>query len=103
MFEVVLRLFTLQAISVHPMIYWGMGVVWVAMLLATWSSIKGLPVSAGRRWFWLLLVVLVPIVGLFLYLMRCLVTADYGFMKFLVGPPSHVKKALRAPEKNTHA
>ena len=102
MFEVVLRLFTLQAISVHPMIYWGMGLVWITMLLAAWSSIKSLPVGAGVRWFWLLLVVCVPILGLFLYLMRCFICADYGFVKFMVGPPSHVKKALRAHGKNTN-
>jgi|APTNR8051073442_1049403.scaffolds.fasta_scaffold04687_5 hypothetical protein len=98
--ETIIRFFLLEPINEHPLIFWGMVVVWLMLLGACMMSLRqqfGLSVSG--RWVWFLVILLLPVVGMALYLLRCIVMADYSFLKFLFGPPSRVKKSMQSPGK----
>lgn len=94
--ETIIRFFTIQPLNEHPLIYWGLLVAWLILLGATMASIRVQPISLTMRWVWLVLVVLVPVVGMYLYLIRCLICADYSFMKFVFGPPAKAKEKFVA-------
>lgn len=87
----ILRFFTFEVMNIHPMIYWGLLVVWCLMLVATFASIGSQAMSPLAKLFWSC-VVLVPIVGLFLYLIFCLTRVDYSFMAFLRGSSGDVRQ-----------
>lgn len=88
MLQVVIRFFTLDVITEHPVVYIGLGVVWVALLLSSLLSILSYRISGLAKTLWFLLVLLLPILGLALYALRCLFVADWYFLKPLIAPPA---------------
>lgn len=94
MTDVLIRFFGIKPLNDHPMIYAGMLVVWLTLVINCLFSIQSLRVTLFMRWLWFALVVLVPILGMLVYLVRCLLVADYSFIKFVVGPPRKAKAAL---------
>ena len=92
--ETLLRFFLVQPLNVHPLVYWGLAVVWIVMILNCAASLRQQPISMAARWTWLILIIALPIAGMALYLLRCLVKADYSFLKFVMGPPKKIQKQL---------
>lgn len=92
--DAIMRFLAINPLNDHPMIYWGMIVVWLVLVLNCFFSIRSLRIGLGQRWAWFLLVLCVPVVGMLIYLVRCLLVADYSFLKFMLGPPQRAKQAL---------
>ena len=78
---VFIRFFTLNAENVIPEIYLGMVAVYLILLTASLFSIKSLQASSKSKACWSVIVVLVPVLGMFIYSLRCLVRADFKFLK----------------------
>lgn len=78
---VFIRFFTLNAENVIPEIYLGMAAVYLILLTASLFSIKSLQASSKSKAAWSVVVVLVPVLGMFIYSLRCLVRADFRFLK----------------------
>lgn len=96
MLQVLIRFLTFNVISEHPAVYWGLALVWVVLLFAALSSVRSLSIPAGAKAGWFALILLLPLAGLGLYALRCLVRADWSFFKpFFVPPKSHQKIAPR--------
>jgi len=94
MTDVLIRFLGVKPLNDHPLIYAGMLVVWMTLVINCLFSIQSLRASLAMRWFWFVFVVGVPLVGMLLYLLRCLWLADYSFLKFIVGPPRKAKASL---------
>lgn len=92
MLQVILRFLTFNVVSEHPAVYWGLLVVWLMLLTAAISSIRSLEISTGAKVFWIALILAVPIFGLGIYALRCLLSADWSFLKPLLAPPRTAKK-----------
>lgn len=92
--ETLLRFFTLEPMNADPTILWIMAGIWVVLVINCISSLRIIPIGLGGRWAWLLIIVLLPILGMTLYLLRCIFRADYSFLKFVLGPPKKVNRDL---------
>ena len=73
----------LKVQNAHVMANVGVVVIWLCLLLAGVASILSQPKSAAWKIFWLLLVVCVPLGGMFLYCLWCVVTADLDLFRQL--------------------
>src|SRR5262249_10192799 len=68
---------TLKALNVIPAIYWMLAAIYVAFVLTTlWSIFSAGVKSSFGRGFWTLVILVLPIVGMFAYALRCLVLTD---------------------------
>ena len=94
MLETIVRLFTIDPLNEHPRIYWGIALVWLVLVGNCIASLRVQSISVAARWLWVALIIALPIVGMALYLLRCLLVADYSFLKFVMGPPAKIRKEL---------
>ncbi|MBL9177768.1 MAG: PLDc_N domain-containing protein [Verrucomicrobiaceae bacterium] len=85
--DTLFRFFTIHPLNDHEIISWAMGLVWLALVLNCLASLKHRDISSRARLIWVAIVVVVPILGMAAYLLFCLVTADYSFLKFFLAPP----------------
>lgn len=92
MLQVVIRFLTFDVISEHPAIYWGLAGVWLILLVAAVSSLRSLEISSGAKAAWMLLILLLPVFGLGIYAIRCLIMGDWSFLKPVLAPPKTAKK-----------
>ncbi len=92
--ETIVRFFLIQPLNHHPLVYWGLLAVWLLMVGNCIASLRSQPMSLAAKWTWFLLIVLIPIIGMFFYLLLCLIKADYTFLKFILGPPKKVQTQL---------
>jgi Ni,Fe-hydrogenase I cytochrome b subunit len=92
--ETIVRFLSLEPLNDHPMVHWGLAFVWLALVLNCVASIRLQPLSQTARWIWFLVILLLPILGMALYLLRCVAKADYSFLKFILGPPRSLQKNL---------
>jgi len=92
--ETVIRFFTIDPLNQHPLIYWGLALVWLVLVCNCIASLRIQPISVAARWLWVILIIALPIVGMAFYLIRCLFKADYAFLKFIMGPPAKIRKEL---------
>ncbi len=92
--ETIVRFFLIQPLNEHPLVYWGILTVWLIMIGNCIASLRAQPMSLAAKWTWFLLIVLIPIIGMFFYLLLCLIKADYSFLKFILGPPKKVQSQL---------
>ena len=74
---------TFRAQNVSPEVYWALAVIYALMVVATVASILSEKNGAIRKFLWLLVILLLPLAGMLLYTMRCMVIADFGFLKQL--------------------
>ena len=79
--DVVVRFFTLDALNVIPELYVVLGAIWLWILCVTWSSISSQAIPLWAKLFWALVVVSIPIAGVFLYTVFCLFRADYSYLQ----------------------
>lgn len=92
--ETLFRFFTFEPMNPQPMVLWIMAGIWLLLVVNCITSLRHLTIGVGARWAWLLIIVLLPIVGMTLYLLRCIFRADYSFLKFVLGPPKKVQREL---------
>jgi hypothetical protein len=78
---IIIRFFTMDILNDHPAVYWGLALIWVILLVAAISSLRSLHVSGKVKAFWLAIILLIPIVGMALYSIRCLIKADWSGLK----------------------
>jgi hypothetical protein len=90
--DTLVRFFTIDPLNEQPLIYWGLAVVWLVLVGNCIASLRVQPISVAARWLWAFLIIALPIIGMALYLLRCLFKADYSFLKFIMGPPARVRK-----------
>ncbi len=81
MLDVIIRFLTFEVISTHPLIPWALATTWLILLISAFLSIASLDGSRFAKTMWGLLVVLLPIIGLFIYALRCLIQADWSILK----------------------
>lgn len=84
MLDVVIRFLTFDVVSTHPLIYWVIAGVWVLLLVASFLSLGSLEIESVAKISWGLLILLLPLVGLFFYALRCLIKGDWAFLKPLI-------------------
>lgn len=92
MLQVVIRFLTLDVITEHPVVYFGLGAVWAILLLATTFSILAQRISRPWKAFWFVIVFFLPILGMAVYALRCLFQGDWSFLKPLLVPPTPARK-----------
>ncbi|MCB1076704.1 MAG: PLDc N-terminal domain-containing protein [Verrucomicrobiae bacterium] len=76
------------------MVHVGLFVTWLILVAAAMMSLRSQEMSITAKWIWFAIIVALPIVGLAIYAIRCLFTADFSFLKFLLGP-SKTAKSVR--------
>ncbi len=83
------------------MVYAALGIIWVVLLITAFSSLRSLDISVWAKWMWFLFILGVPIMGLAIYAIRCLICADWSALKPLMisrsGSVSKVRE--NAPRK----
>jgi apolipoprotein N-acyltransferase len=89
--EIFFRFITIHPMNDHPILGWALGVIWLVMVANCVASIRQQPIEIRSRLMWMLIVALVPIFGMAAYLGYCLLKADYSFLKFILGPPKHIR------------
>ena len=95
MVEVVVRFLNRDVMNFHPAIPWGIVGVWILLLVSFVSSIRSQEkMTLGAKWTWFLLVFLLPILGLFLYSVRCLFKGDWSFLKPLMQSKSQAVRSV---------
>lgn len=78
--------------NVSKEVYWALGAIYLSFLIATILSIKKTTPNLAFRLAWILLVTIIPVVGIFIYCIRCLISADFNFLKqFSPAPPQGPK------------
>jgi len=83
--DVIVRFLTFQVVTVHPAAYWGLGLVWLLLLLAAFTSVRSLAIGTSAKVLWFLFILLAPVIGLTFYTLRCLFLGDWSFLKpFLI-------------------
>ena len=75
------RLFSLEAVTIIPEVYWGLLAVFVVLLVASISSVMGQSIGGGAKVAWMAVLLLLPLLGLWIYALRCVVFADYSFLR----------------------
>lgn len=91
MIAVFIRFLTLNVVSTHPAVLWGLGFVWVVLLVASISSLRVQDLSTAKKVAWFLLILLVPIAGLAVYCLFCLARGNWSFLKTLLAQPRVIK------------
>lgn len=95
----IIRFLTLDVQITHPLIPWVLVAVWALLLAAAFSSLRQQTISATVRWSWFVAILVLPIVGLFAYTIRCLVINDWSFLKPLMQSRSDSVKSVNRPGK----
>ena len=75
------RFITLDPRNIIPEVYIGLLFIYAALLLTTLNSIRSNSSSRVRKFVWALLILFLPIGGMAIYAISCLVTADHSFLR----------------------
>lgn len=96
MLQAIFNFCTFDALNTPREVYFGLALAWLLLLGAGIASVIS---RKGHLWLklvWMLVVVGLPVVGLFLYCLVCVLTADYSFLK-LFGLHRQAASYLRNP------
>jgi hypothetical protein len=96
MLEAILNFCTFNALNTPREVYFGLAMAWLLLLGAGIASVIS---RKGQLWLklvWMLVLVGLPVVGLFVYCLVCVLTADYSFLK-LFGLHRQAASYLRNP------
>ncbi len=94
MLQILTRFLTFNVMSEHPAVYWGLAAVWLILLMASVSSLRSLPISTNRKVAWFAVIFLLPLFGLGLYAIRCILQGDWSFFKPFFVRPKTAQKIL---------
>ena len=78
---VIMRLLTLRAENVTPEVLMALGFIYLGAVALCLSSVFRSTSSSVSRLAWMMLVIFLPVIGIFLYCFRCLILADYSALK----------------------
>lgn len=81
MSSLVINIFRFEILNMHPAVYWGLGVIWLMMVVSAIMSVRSLPISEVKKFVWLLVIIAVPILGMAVYAFRCLLSANWDTLK----------------------
>jgi len=82
--ELFFRWLKLDVQNLIPEVWWAVGIIWALLLAFALASIWGQSFGSAARIFWTLLVTLIPVAGLLLYCIFCLLKVDYHFLERFV-------------------
>lgn len=77
---VVINFFRLEILNLHPMIYWGLGAVWLLLLISAFMSVRNQSMHTVAKFAWVLVILALPILGLAAYAILCLFTANWQIL-----------------------
>ena len=95
MLQVLINFFTLNALNTPSDVYLGLAAIWVLLLTAGIASVVSRARSAWTAAVWIVLMLGLPIVGMFVYCVWCMMSADYFFLK-MIGLHRQTASYLRA-------
>ncbi len=78
MTQIFQRFFKFEAITVSPVVWLGLGAVWILLIISAFGSLTTQSWSSGSKKAWGLAIVVVPIGGLFFYALASLLSADFS-------------------------
>jgi hypothetical protein len=81
MLQVIINLLTFNALNTPPEIYAGLGAAWVLLMSAGIASVVTRKCLLVVKLVWLVLIVGLPVAGLLVYCIWCVISADYSFLK----------------------
>lgn len=90
--DVVTNALTLSPQNFSVEVVWALGVIYGAMWLVTLSSVVQQSFGVASKTAWSIIVTAIPILGIAFYSIRCLLTADFGFLKQLGFAKSHSRE-----------
>jgi len=96
MIQAIINFCTFNALNTPREVYFGLAMAWLLLLGAGIASVIS---RKGQLWLklvWMLVLVGLPVVGLFVYCLVCVLTADYSFLK-LFGLHRQAASYLRNP------
>lgn len=97
--DLIFRFLQLEVINYHPIIPWGILIVYGFVLVSALSSLRSLLISRRSFWGWGILIVCVPFLGVAAYSIRCLFRSDWSFLKPLTQSRSEAVRAATNPKK----
>ena len=77
---VINRFLTLSAQNVTEEVLWALGLVYLILVLVTLGSVMFQKSNTAVKMAWALLVIGLPVLGMALYSVWCLLKADYSFL-----------------------
>lgn len=78
---VITRFFKFDALNAIPEVYTYALVIYVALIIITWFSIRSMELHWLSKFAWFVVVTFVPIIGPAVYCVYCLFKADYSYLK----------------------
>lgn len=79
--NIIINFLSLEVRSIHPAVYWGLAIIWVLVLVSALISVRSLPASGLVKVVWFILILAVPILGLGIYALYCLFSANWEMLK----------------------
>lgn len=71
----------------HPAVYWGLLVIWIVLITAAFLSLRQQAWGIAAKAIAFVFILGIPILGLSVYALICLFTADWSFLKPLLTKP----------------
>lgn len=78
---VIHRFLTLDAKNIIPEVYFGLGCIYLVLVIATISSVRSQDIYMSRKILWVSFILLIPIAGMATYSLSCIFTADHNFLR----------------------
>lgn len=92
MLTALIKFLTFAPDNVTKEVYWALAAIYLFLFLATLLSIKKTTHTHVPKLAWMLLITILPVIGIAIYCIRCLVLADFHFLKqFSPAPPQGPK------------
>lgn len=81
MVPAIINFLSFNALNTAPEVYFGLALAWLLLVGAGIASVLSRQGAFWLKLFWLMVLIGLPVVGLFIYSIVCVVTADYAFLK----------------------
>lgn len=92
MLTTIIKFLSFAPDNVSKEVFWILGIIYLFLLIATALSIKKTTNNLSSKLAWTLLVIVLPVIGIAIYCIRCLASADFHFLKqFSPAPPQGPK------------
>ncbi|WP_395747314.1 PLD nuclease N-terminal domain-containing protein [Prosthecobacter sp.] len=75
------KFLTFSPENVSVEIYWALGFIYLALVVTTLLSVFSLRSRPLSKAAWCIIILALPVAGMALHCLRCLLTADYQFLK----------------------